>query len=126
MFFSFPVFGTGFGTFQTAFSAFQRVDTAYFSAHLLNDYLELLIETGIIGFSIWLSGILNYFFKLKKRFTETGSYFRRFMGIGILSGLLSFFAHEFFISSLFDPAISFYVLTFLALGAVLFYEKGSS
>lgn len=125
LFYSFPFFGTGLGTFAASFGGFQRVEVTYFSTHLLNDYFEILIETGVAGFLIWAGAILTYFIRLRKRFARTGSYFRRFVGAGILSGLLGFFAHEFFIDNLFDPANSFYFLAFLGIGIVLFNEKES-
>jgi O-antigen ligase len=45
----FPVFGSGLGTFQYVFRAYQPdgVDRYYDHAH--NDYLELLLEAGVVG-----------------------------------------------------------------------------
>ncbi len=123
LFLKFPLFGAGFGTFSEAFSSFHRVDVNYFSDHLLNDYFELAVETGVAGILICLVAWIGFLtIQIKKVFSER-SYFRRFVGIGLISGLISFFTHEFLISNLHDPANSFYVMLFAGLSVVVSQEK---
>jgi O-antigen ligase/tetratricopeptide (TPR) repeat protein len=49
----FPLFGTGLGTFQDIFAHYKTppwMDNSIGEAH--NDYLELLVSTGIVGFGL--------------------------------------------------------------------------
>ena len=48
----YPVFGTGFGTFQHIFKAYQPESLRLYWTHAHNDYLELLLELGIVGMVI--------------------------------------------------------------------------
>ena len=45
----YPVFGSGFGTFQYIFKVYQPEGLRLYWAHAHNDYLELLLELGIVG-----------------------------------------------------------------------------
>src|SRR5271157_2764503 len=45
----FPVFGTGLGTFQHIFPMYKPDGIAMFYQHAHNDYIEILVELGIIG-----------------------------------------------------------------------------
>src|SRR5258706_422814 len=54
---AYPLFGSGFGTFRTAFLKYQTalVELDFTFAH--NDYLELATEVGVVGFLIF-SGVM--------------------------------------------------------------------
>jgi len=53
----FPVLGTGWGTFATAFSHYKTSGGQVTFHHAENDYLELLVETGLIG-AVVFGGLL--------------------------------------------------------------------
>jgi O-antigen ligase len=59
----FPIFGSGFGTFQHIFKAYQPETLRMYWAHAHNDYLEFLLELGIVGMGI--AGI--FFFVVARR-----------------------------------------------------------
>ncbi|MBN2200166.1 MAG: O-antigen ligase family protein, partial [Candidatus Aminicenantes bacterium] len=46
----YPVFGTGLGTFASVYPAYDRTGGEMRLTHVHNDYLELMSETGILGF----------------------------------------------------------------------------
>jgi len=48
----YPLFGTGGGTFYTAFTRYRGHDIDAFYDHVHNDYVQYLTETGIIGGSL--------------------------------------------------------------------------
>lgn len=45
----YPVFGSGPGSFYTAFTAYRGSDIKPFYHHAHNDYAEILVESGVIG-----------------------------------------------------------------------------
>jgi len=55
-----PILGWGFGTFPVVYPQFRSFYTNFFVNEAHNDYLQLLAETGILGFAtmIWFLGIL--------------------------------------------------------------------
>jgi len=54
----FPVFGSGLGTFEALYPAYEEASTPPLFEHAHNDYLEYLAELGGIGFLLLLGGIL--------------------------------------------------------------------
>lgn len=51
----FPLFGSGGGSFYSTFPSYQKSEIAVFYDHLHNDYLQFLIEYGVIGSFILFS-----------------------------------------------------------------------
>ena len=48
----YPVFGTGGGTFYTAFTRYRGRDIDAYYDHVHNDYMQVLTETGIFGITL--------------------------------------------------------------------------
>lgn len=66
----FPVFGSGIGTFGSAYWPYQRNVTYEYWPHAHNDYLQWLIEAGLLGIAV-LSVVLRRFYGAV-RFTAWG------------------------------------------------------
>jgi O-antigen ligase len=45
-----PIIGWGFGTFQNVYPGFRSFYTVYFINAAHNDYIQVLVETGLLGF----------------------------------------------------------------------------
>lgn len=94
----FPLFGTGFGTFSYVYPLYKKYMEAplvYTYAH--NDYLQLIIETGILGFfSIATALTLFLFSRVRNlgRFSQKENNFRFFLSLGALSGIVSSLIHN--------------------------------
>jgi len=94
----FPLFGTGFGTFSYVYPLYKKYMEAplvYTYAH--NDYLQLIIETGILGFfSITTALTLFLFSRVRNlgRFSQKENNFRFFLSLGALSGIVSSLIHN--------------------------------
>jgi O-antigen ligase len=56
----FPLFGTGFGTFSQAWTHYYPPGTAAVWNEAHNDYLQLLSETGVIGFVVFVSASIIF------------------------------------------------------------------
>jgi O-antigen ligase len=52
MFQDFPLFGTGGGTFYTAYSRYRGQDVGAYYDHVHNDYMQFLTESGLIGVTL--------------------------------------------------------------------------
>ena len=83
-----------------------------------NDYLQLLIETGWIGFAAVLTGFLMFMGKSAYRIRRLNSQkdpMRVFLAIGAFSGLVSMAFHSFFDFNLQIPANCVYFVTLMAI-----------
>jgi O-antigen ligase len=67
----FPLFGSGGGSFYSTFPSYQTSEVAAFYDHLHNDYLQFLIEYGVIGsfilFSIFVFSVYKCLRAMHKR-----------------------------------------------------------
>lgn len=107
----FPL-GSGTGTFQSVFLAYQPPELLNFINHVHNDYLELLFEMGVAGAILIALFVLTYlsgWLALRKHS------WNRFHFIQIAAGISLFLMglHSFFDFNLHTPANSLF-LAFLA------------
>jgi len=114
-------FGIGLATFKQVFPVYNVSTIAETTPHYAhNDYLQLLVETGWIGFVTLVSGFYIFLirsFRRVKQIKLQDDPFRFFMAIGALSGLVSMAFHSFFDFNLQIPANCVYFV--MLLGIVL-------
>src|SRR3989338_6311406 len=111
----FPAFGVGLGVFSSAFSNLHIIRSNVLTQHVLNDYLEILTETGLIGF---LCIVFGCFFMVVKgifAFRKTESRFKGIMGAGCLFSLMMCAIHGMTVSNFYDLNNSFFILLILCL-----------
>ena len=98
MMMDFPLLGTGFGTFGYVYPLYKKYMEAplvYTYAH--NDYLQLIIETGILGFFSVITALTLFLLSRVRnlgRFSQKENHFRFFMSLGALSGIVSLLIHS--------------------------------
>ena len=113
MFLRHPVIGCGYGSFAFSYVNDPAIIGTYLSqfgmgAH--SEYLQILAETGLIGFFAWMWIIISFFlygFHLLKRLDlaqETHSSFYRSLVIGIMAAEASLLIH-FFVNNLIQSDI---------------------
>ena len=112
-------FGTGLGSFKQVYPVYNvstiSEKTAYY-AH--NDYLQLLVEAGWIGFVALVGGFYIFLVRSFRRISNVSPQadpLRFFLGIGALSGLVSIAFHSFFDFNLQMPANCIYFVTLIAI-----------
>lgn len=111
-----PVLGWGLGGFPIAYPQFRSFYTNFFVNQAHNDYLQLLTETGILGFSLMLWFlVLLYRTGLRKIGNWTSSVTGT-LTLACLLGVSGILVHSFFDFNLQIPANAalFYVLCSLA------------
>lgn len=120
----FLIFGTGLGTFGDIFQKYKTFPSwPYKFSH--NEPLQLLIETGIVGFisiflffSLIVSKTLAFWFKRRYPFAI-------YLTLGCLIGIFSVTLHSFFEFFLHTPANAIQFFIILALGYRIIHMKDS-
>jgi O-antigen ligase len=85
----YPVFGIGLGSFGSISNMFKTEATQVLSTYAHNDYLQLLSETGILGFSFLTIFFILYFKSVVKKWLSRHNSFVVCLSLG---GLASVFA----------------------------------
>jgi O-antigen ligase len=116
MFLSRPIFGWGLGTFPVVYPQFRSFYTNFFVNEAHNDYLQLLVEMGVLGFGVmlWFVFVLyrNAFKKIKNWTSDISGAVALACTLG-LSGILVHSAVDFNLQIPANAAL-FYVLCTLA------------
>ncbi len=120
-----PLLGWGLGAFPIVYPQFRSFYTTFFVNEAHNDYLQLLVETGLAGFSIAIWFMVVVFRKAKgklRNWTETAS---GTVTVAALLGILGILVHSFLDFNLQIPANAalFYVLCAIAAAAPLRESK---
>jgi len=95
MFMAFPLLGVGLGAFSSIFPLFKTLPAQLHFSHVENDYLQLLAETGVIGFGIGVAFIVIIMRHAFRNFTANRSSASRGMIIGLTSAAAGLLAHSF-------------------------------
>ena len=101
-----------FPVYNVSMLADKRLEYAH------NDYLQLLIEAGWIGFTAALTGLLIFMWKSAHRIKHMNPHkdpMRFFLAAGAFSGLVSLAFHSFFDFNLQIPANCVYFVTLMAI-----------
>ncbi len=81
LFLDFPTFGTGLGTFKWISRRYQiNLVEDFWMDHAHNDYLELLTDTGMIGFLIFITAIVSLLVTSLRRCLKSESRWNRTIG----------------------------------------------
>jgi O-antigen ligase len=116
MFAAHPFFGSGFGTFATAFPRYRVFYDGFFINHAHDDYLELLLDTGLAGFAIGMWFIVVLYREGLRNLRPARLSPSALMGAAALAGCTGLLAHSFTDFNLHIPANAalFYVLCAVA------------
>jgi O-antigen ligase len=125
MFMKRPILGWGLGTFPIAYPGFRSFYTNFFVNQAHNDYLQLLVETGLVGFSIAVWFLVVVFRQAAgklQNWTETAS---GSLTVVAILGCVGILVHSFLDFNLQIPANAalFYVLCGMAAAAPLKESK---
>ena len=111
--------GIGLGNYENVFQVYNQSsasDKKVRYAH--NDYLQLLIETGWIGFFSLIGGFVFFIgksFLLIRRLDDRCDPMRFFLAVGAFSGIISMAFHSFFDFNLQIPANCLYFVVLMAI-----------
>ena len=91
---NFPVTGSGMGTFGDIYPRFQSKSFAPRLTHAHNDYLEFLVNGGMVGFLLFFGFFTTIFYKTYKMFLKRREPYSNFIYIGSISGMIAILIHS--------------------------------
>jgi O-antigen ligase len=121
MFLKRPFLGWGLGTFPIVYPEFRSFYTTFFVNQAHNDYLQLLVETGLAGFSIAVWFLVLVFRHAAGKLKDWTGNASGALTVAALLGCLGIMVHSFLDFNLQIPANAalFYVLCAIAASAPL-------
>jgi len=92
----FPLTGTGLGTYELAYRSYQpeSLGTAVYD-HAHNDYLQVLAETGWIGFVLWLAFFVIFLARVIVRWVRNQDPYAVAIGAGGIAATMAILVHSF-------------------------------
>ena len=116
MFLKKPVFGWGLGSFPVVYPQFRTFYTNFFVNEAHNDYLQLLVETGLLGFATMVSFIVIVYKSAIKKIGNWTAEINGAVALTCLLGMSGILVHSAVDFNLQIPANAalFYVLCTLA------------
>ncbi|MBI9089262.1 MAG: O-antigen ligase family protein [Desulfobacterium sp.] len=91
----FSITGSGFGTYIDIYPSYQTVSGYLTIDHAHNDYIEMAIEGGMIGFLFAASFLVTLFFKTYRVFIQRRDAYCVYIYMGSITGVLSMLFHGF-------------------------------
>jgi O-antigen ligase len=120
VFADFPVLGSGAGTWTQVYPAYQAPET--YSRKIVNsvhnNYLELLVEQGVIGFVLFGSAVLFTLYTIIRGLQQQHDPLRRAALYGTLTAMLSTLIHSLVSFALHTPANAAIFSVVMALGLI--------
>lgn len=104
MFWRKPILGWGLGTFTTVYPQFRSFYTTLFVNAAHNDYIQALVETGIVGFAAILWFLTAMYREGLRNLTSWSHSWSRTLGLASLIGCTGILVHSLFDFNLQIPA----------------------
>jgi len=109
--YDFPIFGTGLDTFRYIYPKYKTLEIASRINFAHNDYIQLLVETGIIGFVLILIPLyilIRVSLQKISFYISNKDYFAAYIRLGALCGIFSILIHSLVDFNLHIPANAIY------------------
>lgn len=90
----YPLFGTGMGTFASIFQSYRTFAGNFFYYNAHNDYIELLTDTGLIGFSLVVWFLLTVIGQAYRAGRQRRDSYARHLTLASLTGVLALLFHS--------------------------------
>jgi O-antigen ligase len=94
MFLKRPILGWGLGTFPVVYPEFRTFYTNFFVNEAHNDYLQLLVEMGLLGFGTMLWFLVTLYTRAFKKITHWTSEISGAVTLACVLGLSGILVHS--------------------------------
>ena len=111
----YPVLGTGLGTFDRAFPRYQSKYSTTMFEHAENDYLEVLADTGIMGFTLAIASGIVFIVTMYRAWRSRRNSLAISFGAAGIASCLAIAVHSFTDFNLRIPANALLLTTITAL-----------
>ncbi len=118
-----PWLGFGLNTFGWAFPRYQREPSSLVATHAHNEYVEMLVETGIIGAAICLWFVIVLLVLSWQRLRTAGGTDRA-CRLGALAGWLGILVYSFTDFPTIIPAINYLLAVLAAVATMKLAQRG--
>ncbi len=128
MFWHKPILGWGLGTFTTVYPQFRSFYTNLFVNAAHNDYVQALVETGLVGFAAIVWFVIALYRGGLRNLDSWNRSWSRTLGLAAVIGCTGILVHSAFDFNLQIPANAcvFYFLAAVATSTASLPESGSS
>jgi O-antigen ligase len=113
-----PIIGAGLDAFGVAFTRHDTLNGTFRVEQAHNDYLQILADAGLLGFSCLIGFVFLFFKKSLKTISAAGKGLRREIAIGALAGCFGVLIHSFVDFPLRTWSNSFFFLLLAACATV--------
>jgi O-antigen ligase len=118
-----PVLGWGFGTFPVVYPAYRSFYTNFFVNEAHNDYVQIAVETGLLGFAIACGFIALFFRSALSRIESWRKDIRGALTLATIVGVTGILVHSLCDFNLQIPANAALFFTLTALGTGNFESR---
>ena len=119
----FPMFGTGLGTFISAYPAYENTGTYGLLYHAHNDYLEYTAELGLFGSVFLFGGLVFLFLRMFRVWTKRHHPEIKGLALGGIVSVLVIAAHSLTDFNLHIPANMLLFTVVLSMTYVIVHYK---
>ena len=113
-----PILGWGLGTFETVYPQFRSFYTNLLVDKAHNDYLQLLAETGIVGFAVMLWFLISVFRRALPKIRNWPSDVNGAVTLAAVIGIAGILVHSFVDFNLEIPANALLFFSLCAIAAL--------
>lgn len=111
----FPFLGTGLGTFQYLYPRYKTLENQLLCDHTHNDYLELLSNSGLLGFLTGLGFIIMFFWNILAKWWKRRDPYAKGIGLGGICSVIAILPHSYADFNLHIPANALFLSFILGL-----------
>ena len=119
----YPVFGSGLGTFASVYPAYDPEGGEMRLTHAHNDYLELMIETGILGFLLLAGAVIWILVRCFRVWKARHNLEVKGLAMGGLVSLVVMLVHSFTDFNLHIPSNALLFAVILALTVKIVHHR---
>ncbi|RLE04103.1 MAG: hypothetical protein DRJ11_02100 [Candidatus Aminicenantes bacterium] len=119
----FPLWGSGLGTFAAVYPAYESGKTYGLLLHAHNDYLEFLLEIGLLGMILLLGGIIYVLIKTYLSWAKRRNFKIKILTLAGMTSVLGMAIHSLTDFNLHIPANTLVFSIIISLTLILSYWR---